>query len=98
MARFLTLYRERVETTREMCNFLLQQGSGAAQMTKDIIDQPTCSVEELGRVFRLSKNPAYEAVKRGDFPSIRVGSRIRIPTAPLRQMLGIDSAQKESAK
>ena len=66
--------------------------------TKEILDQPTCSVEELGKVLRLSKNPAYEAVKRGDFPSIRVGGRIRIPTAPLRQMLGIDSAQKESAK
>ena len=69
-------------------------------MTKDIneiLDQPTCSVEELGRVFRLSKNPAYEAVKRGDFPSIRVGGRIRVPTAPLRQMLGLASSYGASS-
>jgi excisionase family DNA binding protein len=63
---------------------------------KEILDQPTCSVEELGRVFGISKNPAYEAVKRGDFPSIRVGGRIRIPTAPLRQMLGLASSCKNS--
>jgi len=62
---------------------------------KEILDQPTCSVEELARIFRLSKNPAYEAVKRGDFPSIHVGGRIRIPTAPLRQMLGMGSAQQK---
>ena len=69
--------------------------------TKEILEKPTCSVKELGRVFRLSKNPAYEAVKRGDFPSIRVGGRIRIPTAPLRRMLGMGSAsaqQKDPAK
>jgi hypothetical protein len=56
-----------------------------------ILELPTCSVEELRRIFDLSKNPAYEAVKRGDFPSIRVGGRIRIPTAPLRKMLGLEA-------
>jgi hypothetical protein len=54
-----------------------------------LLEQPTCSVEELRKIFALSKNPAYEAVKRGDFPSVRIGRRIRIPTAPLRKMLGL---------
>jgi len=47
-------------------------------MTEDItaiLERPTCSVEELGRILGVSKNPAYDAVKRGDFPSIRIRGR-----------------------
>jgi len=54
-----------------------------------ILSQPTCSVDDYRRIMGISKNPAYEAVKRGDVPSIRVGGCIRIPTAPLKQMLGL---------
>ena len=56
---------------------------------KEILARPTCSVEEFRRIFDLSKNPAYDAVKRGDVPSVRLGGRIRIPTAPLRAKLGL---------
>jgi hypothetical protein len=55
----------------------------------DVLDKPTCTVEEFRRLMGLSKNPAYDAIKRGDIPSIRIGGRIVIPTAPLRQLLGI---------
>jgi hypothetical protein len=58
-----------------------------------ILNRPTCSVEEWRKIFGLSKNPAYEAVKRGDVPSIRVGGRILIPTAPLRKMLGLEAKE-----
>ena len=54
-----------------------------------ILDQPTCSVEEFGKIVGLSKNPAYEAVKRGDVPSVRFGGRIRVITAPLKATLGM---------
>jgi hypothetical protein len=57
---------------------------------KEILARPTCSVEEFGRIFGLSKNPAYEAVKRGDVPSIRMGRLIRLPTKPLRVKLGLE--------
>jgi len=57
--------------------------------TNAILERPTCSVEEFGKMMGVSKNPAYEAVKRGDVASIRVGGRIRIPTAPLKAKLGI---------
>jgi excisionase family DNA binding protein len=56
---------------------------------KEMLDRPTCSVEEFAKIFDLSKNPAYEAVKRGDVPSIRMGRLIRIPTAPLKVKLGL---------
>jgi hypothetical protein len=66
---------------------------GEPQMGDDvraILERPTCSVSELQKILRTSKNPTYDAVKRGDVPSIRVGGRILIPTAPLRKMLGLD--------
>jgi hypothetical protein len=44
---------------------------------KAILDKPTCSVEEFREIFGLSKNPAYEAVKREDVPSVRFGGCIR---------------------
>jgi hypothetical protein len=57
---------------------------------KEILARPTCSVEEFGRVVGLSKNPAYDAVKRGDVSSLRFGGRIRVVTAPLRAKLELD--------
>ena len=56
---------------------------------KEILARPTCTVEEFGRIFGLSKNPAYEAVKRGDVPSIRMGRLIGVSTAPLKAKLGL---------
>jgi hypothetical protein len=63
-------------------------------MTDDIIailERPTCSVGDLGKLLGISKNPAYEAVKRGDFASFRTGRRIHVLTAPLRRQLGVES-------
>lgn len=61
-------------------------------MTEDlftILGRPTCNVDEFRRIFGLSKNGAYEALKRRDFVSIRVGRSLRVPTAPLRRALGV---------
>lgn len=52
----------------------------------------TISVELAGKVFGIGRNAAYEAVKTGQIPSVRIGGRICVPTAPLRKMLGIEAA------
>lgn len=57
---------------------------------KEILARPTCSVAEFGRIVGLSKNPAYDAVNRGDVSSIRFGGRIRVVTAPLKARLELD--------
>jgi hypothetical protein len=56
---------------------------------KTVLSRPTCGVEDFGKIFGLSRNSAYEAVRRGDVPSIRLGRLFRIPTAPLRAKLGL---------
>jgi len=52
--------------------------------------QPTMKVwPDVGRALGLSKASTYEAVASGEIPSIRVGRRILVPTAALRNMLGL---------
>ncbi len=46
------------------------------------------SVEETAVVLDIGRNLAYEGVKNGDIPSIRIGNRIVVPKLALQKMLG----------
>jgi excisionase family DNA binding protein len=48
----------------------------------------TLTPVELARVLGVGRNGAYQAVSRGEVPSIRVGRRILIPRAALERVLG----------
>jgi excisionase family DNA binding protein len=54
-------------------------------------DCPTVSVEEAGGWCGLGRSAAYEAVRRGELPVIRFGRSLRVPTARLRELLGLDA-------
>jgi excisionase family DNA binding protein len=57
----------------------------------DAQTQPTMRVwPDVGRALKLSKASTYEAVSRGEIPSIRIGRRLLVPTAALPRMLGLD--------
>lgn len=45
------------------------------------------SVEEARKQLGLSRGLVYEAIRRGEIPSIRIGRRILIPCAALKQLL-----------
>ena len=45
------------------------------------------SVEEAGDLLDLGRSGAYEAVRRGDIPTVRIGRRILVPKAALDRML-----------
>ena len=47
----------------------------------------TLTVPEAARVLGIGKNLAYDAVARGEIPSIRIGRRILVPVASLVQLL-----------
>ena len=53
-------------------------------MTKKI----TGTVDEAAEAAGVSRNTAYEGVKRGDIPSIRIGKRILVLWGPYMRMLG----------
>jgi excisionase family DNA binding protein len=46
-------------------------------------------VPEAGALLGLSRNAAYEAAKRGDFPTIRLGKLIRVPKAAFHRLFDI---------
>ena len=47
----------------------------------------TLTVEEAAATLGISRAFAYEAVRRGDIPSIRIGRRILVPQAALDRLL-----------
>jgi excisionase family DNA binding protein len=68
----------------------------AAQAALDLPDprrEPTVDVERAGRLLGISRGSAYEAVRRGEIPSIKLGHRVVVPTASLLAMLGVEVGQ-----
>jgi excisionase family DNA binding protein len=55
-------------------------------------DRLTLTVEEAAAALGISRASAYEAVRRGDVPSIRIGRRILVPRRALDQMLDVTRA------
>lgn len=53
--------------------------------------RPTVTVTEAGQILGVGRSAAYDAVARGDLPSIRLGRRLLVPTAGLRRLLGLDA-------
>jgi excisionase family DNA binding protein len=45
------------------------------------------TVDEVADRLRIGRNQAYEAVRRGDIPSIRIGNSYRIPKTAIDRML-----------
>ena len=48
----------------------------------NVASERVYTVEEIAKLARISRTAAYELVKKGLFPVIRVGSSIRIPKKP----------------
>jgi excisionase family DNA binding protein len=56
-------------------------------MNDDDTKLDTISVPEAGARLGLSRNSAYEAVRRGDIPHIRFGKLLRVPVKAFERML-----------
>jgi excisionase family DNA binding protein len=44
-------------------------------------------VPEAGALLGLGRNASYEAARRGDIPTIRIGKLLRVPKAAFKQLL-----------
>jgi hypothetical protein len=51
---------------------------------------PTVTVPEAGRICGIGRSAAYRAAATGELPTIRIGRRLLVPTAPLLRMLGVE--------
>lgn len=47
----------------------------------------TISVEEAGQRLGIGRNSAYEAARRREIPTIRIGRRMLVPLAAFERML-----------
>ena len=52
----------------------------------------TLTVEEAGRLLGVSRGLAYEAARRGEIPTIRIGRRLLIPRARLLELVNGEAA------
>jgi excisionase family DNA binding protein len=61
----------------------------SASLTKPPPAKPprTISVEEAGEILGIGRMAAYQAVWRGQIPSIRIGRRLLVPLAKLNEMV-----------
>jgi excisionase family DNA binding protein len=50
---------------------------------------PVISVDQAAKLLGVSRSAAYRAVATGQLPSLRLGRRVYVPTAPLLAMLGL---------
>jgi excisionase family DNA binding protein len=57
----------------------------------DPAEVPTVTVEEAAPWFKLGRSAAYEAVRRGQIPSLKFGRAVRVPVAACRVLLGLDA-------
>jgi hypothetical protein len=58
---------------------------------KEIHTALTVTVPVAARMLGLkSKNAAYKAAREGSIPTIKIGDRLVVSTARLRQMLGLE--------
>lgn len=63
----------------------------------DPAERPWLTVAELAQITGEGEKAIRAALDAGHLPLLRVGRYVRIPTARLRQVLGIDPVASEPA-
>ena len=54
-------------------------------------DEPTIPLwPDAGAIMGLGKDATYKAAHAGEIPVLQFGRRMRVPTARLRALLGLD--------
>ncbi len=50
-------------------------------------ERKTLTVPEAGKALGIGRNQAYEAVRKGLIPSLKIGKRLLVPKAALDKLL-----------
>lgn len=62
-------------------------------MTTDRVTKLTVRVDEAAALLEIGRTLAYEAIRRGQIPCVRVGRRVLVPLAAIEKLLA-DSETK----
>lgn len=57
--------------------------------------QATMTVDEVADYLKIGRGTAYEAIRRGEIPAIRIGHRLLVPVVALEKML-IEAGQADA--
>lgn len=57
---------------------------------RELRERTTLSVEETAEALGGGRTGTYEAVRKGDIPSIKHGRKLRIPASYVLRTLGLD--------
>jgi excisionase family DNA binding protein len=57
----------------------------------DEIERKVLTVPEAGAQLGLGRNASYDAAKRGDIPTIKLGKLLRVPKLAFERMLDATS-------
>lgn len=52
------------------------------------MERATYTIEEVAKMLGVGRSSAYQAVRVGEIPTIRVGRRLLVPKLALEKMLG----------
>jgi excisionase family DNA binding protein len=50
-------------------------------------DRLVYDIPEVAKLLGISRHSAYEAVRRGDIPTVRIGRRLLVPRQALERLL-----------
>jgi excisionase family DNA binding protein len=50
-------------------------------------DRKTLTIPEAAKALGIGRNAGYEAARRGEIPTIRIGKRLLVPLVALDRML-----------
>ncbi len=62
-----------------------------------VMEKQTLTVEEAAKMLGISRNSAYEGVRSGEIPSIKVGRRLLVPRTALERFLANPDGTADSA-
>ena len=50
-------------------------------------ERRTLTIPEAAKALGIGRNAGYEAARRGEIPTIKIGKRVLVPLAALERML-----------
>jgi excisionase family DNA binding protein len=53
----------------------------------DKIERRTCTIDEAAKILGICRNKAYQAARRGEIPTLRIGKRLLVPLAAFERLL-----------
>lgn len=63
--------------------------SAQALTIETIATRPTIQIEEAAILLGVGRSTAYEAARRGELPTLRIGRRLIVPVPAFLALLGV---------